>query len=612
MSSIVGIYSVQGEKANKKNIERMLNLEHDKIYDSFETYENSNKIAMGQALIFTTPYQENQLINYKFGPNEYSIVFNGRIDNRDELFRKVDLPKDPKISDAELIVHLYHRFSKNFLSLIEGDFALGIWDSVHDLLIIARDPLGMRNLFYSYEDDSLIWGTELKQILYCKDKFTLNKEYLYNFLLEQPTNTELTPYLNIFRVEPGQAIFLEKGTLYKETYYIFTPLNIAYSSELSYIEHFSELFQLSVENRLITNQSSVGISLSGGLDSTSIAATAIKLINNNKIQKRIKSYSLVFNNFQEADEREYISLFIKEKNLDSKYILGDEAWLFKNSFNIIKDLDEPYPLFTYCLSSLIPNQLQKEGINVLIDGHIGDHVLFGDLNYLALLAKRMSLLSLFNEYKKWTRVGYSLKELLYKNTIVPLFIRKFSEVALPWIRTYAIEKTNFPRQKTRKKNINIWDHEGNKDYFETIIRRSDVEWVNQYIPNKFGIEVRHPFLDKRLMEFLAGIPVNLKIQPDETKYILRKSMSSILPEKILQRSNKASHASIINMGIKKEWHNINNFIHFPILSDLGWINSEIIKDFFEKWYLGYSPNFKYFTGMLRALSLEIWLQNKVL
>lgn len=604
MNSIVGLYSINKDEVNRAKVEYMLGLNPNEKYDSYEIFDNKN-VVMGQVLRFTTNYQEEQAINYKIGINEYSIVFNGRIDNRNELFKKINMNPVENIPDAQLIAILYNTFPKIFLKLIEGDYSLGIWDRQRDLVLIARDPLGMRNLFYSYYNGTFIWASTLKQVLYCNGNSSLNDEYLYNLLLEQPTNCNLTPYLDIYRVEPGEVIYFENGRINKEKYYIFTPANIFYKDEISYIEQFNELFRQSVKNRVNSNKPQVGISLSGGLDSTSIAATVLDLQLKNETRTSVKSFSLTFNTFPEADESDYITLFTNEKNLPSKFIRGDKAWLFKESFSVIQELDEPYPLFTHYLSSLVPNHVNDDGINVLLDGHIGDHVLYGDLNYFALLAKKMKILTLINEHKKWKADGYSLKELLFKNTISPLFSRGSSQKLLPWI------VSKYPNQNLRKKE-NIWDYSGNKTYFESIVKRSDVEWVNQYIPNKMGIEVRHPFFDKRLMEFLAGVSVTMKIQPEQTKYILRKSMSRILPDKIINRSNKASHAPIINIGIKKEWNNINKFIHFPVLSSFGWLDSEKIKVFFEKWYLGYSPNFEYFTGMLRALALEIWLQKKLL
>lgn len=604
MNSIVGLYSINKDEANREKVEYMLGLNPNENYDSFKVFDNNN-VTMGHVLRFTTNFQNEQSINYRIGINEYSIVFNGRIDNRYELLKKINLSLSENISDAQLVVILYNASPKIFLNLIEGDFSLGIWDKQRDLVLIAKDPLGMRTLFYSYYNGTFVWASTLKQILSFYDNCPLNEKYLFNLLLERPTYCNLTPYLNIYRVEPGEVIYFGNGRIKKEKYYEFTPSTISYNDESLYFEQFNEIFRQSVKNRLNSNQSEVGISLSGGLDSTSIAATALDLYSKNETQANIKSFSLTFNTFPEADESNYITLFTKEKKISTKFIKGDAAWLFKESIRVIEDLDEPYPLFTHYLSSLVPTHVYDEGINVLLDGHIGDHVLYGDLNYLALLAKKMKILTLINEHKKWKTDGYSIKELLYKNTILPLFSRESSQKIYPWIIL------KYPNHRIRKRE-NIWDRNGTKAYFESIVKRSDVEWVNQYIPNKMGIEVRHPFFDKRLMEFLAGVSVTIKIQPDQTKYILRKSMSSILPDEIINRSNKASHAPIIYMGIKKEWENINKYLNFPILSSFGWLEPKNIKVIFEKWYLGYSPSFEYFTGMLRALALEIWLQKKLL
>jgi asparagine synthase (glutamine-hydrolysing) len=608
MGELAGIYSLN-EKINEYAVKSCLTTEKGQAgFQKVQYYNYGKNLFAGQGIYLTHRYQVEQVIEYQIDSNSYAILFDGRIDNREELVRLTSIGISSITSDAEIVLNLYHQKPEKFLKLLEGDFAVVIFDPQKNKILLARDALGMRNLFYRFKAGKFVWGSSLKQILTITEDSQLNNSYLKRFLIEQPTNREETPYKNIFRVEPGQAVTLAEGKLVKEKYYHLSPNKLSYKDNNSYIEHFYFLLSKSVENRMNSSDSKIGISLSGGLDSTSIASLAMSLISEKNLPVELISFSLVFDEFSEVDERNYIDPFIKEKGIRGNYIPGDSSWIFKDTFNKIKSLDEPYPLFTYSMSSLVPKEAAKKGISVLLDGHIGDHVLYGDLNYLAQLIKNLKISLLLQDYRKWNNAGHPLHELIIINTLFPLFIKSKAYRRLPWI--YDREFVANTAEQYRKKQ-NIWDIEGSKAYYESIIRRSDVEWVNQYIPNQMGIEVRHPFYEKNLMEFLSGIPVELRITPEQTKHILREAMKARLPTNILNRTTKTSHSALINAGIRREWESVNKYLGFEILSDLGWLDGRTIRGFFEKWYLGQLPPFPIFTAMLRALSLEVWLKNKL-
>src|SRR5699024_2757962 len=147
-------------------IEDMLKVSDHFVEDSIQINYNSNRsFFVGNKLFYTTNGQVNHRSKYKFFNNEYYIAYDGKLDNREELLVKLNIIDGEQLSDSYLILRSYLEWDESFLQVLEGDYAFSIWDEYNHKLILARDRLGVKNLFYSTKDGLLIWGSELKQIL---------------------------------------------------------------------------------------------------------------------------------------------------------------------------------------------------------------------------------------------------------------------------------------------------------------------------------------------------------------------------------------------------------------------------------------------------------------
>lgn len=614
MSTIAGILNTSDEKINGTLIEEMLSRVSYRGIDAVQLDKDTNgNLFMGQSLLFTTPDAIYQDIEIKVQNERYLIAFDGRLDNREELSQKLEILLSNKITDSEIIIYSYLKWGKEFLSYLEGDFAFSLWDTTKKLLFLARDRIGIRNLYYSTNNNMLIWGSEIKQILqHPLINREINESYLCRFLVDEPITTQDTAYKRVNRLIPGQYLLVENNQITLKKYYKFQPKMVSYKFHQDYFDEFKELFLRSVKNNLRCIDS-LAFSLSGGLDSSSIVSVSSYLNNesNDKTKVKLKSYSYVFDEDDKADEREYIkSVLDQSPNFSYDFVKGDNLWDFKGNLQqIIGELDEPYPLFNQAFSRYIPSKINQDNIKVHLTGAYGDHVLYGDLNYLALLFKKFKFKKLSHEYKEWLQNGFNIHDLFFNRTLRPLFKSNSLEKA-EWIKEKEIGLNS---SLINSKQI-YWDAKGTENHFNKIIYQSGIEWLSPYLSSIYAVEMRYPFLNHKLMEFLAGVPVNLKFKPGQNKYILRQSLKGILPEKIRTRKTKGAHMNLLFKGFKKEWGQIEGYFEFPACIELGLIRKDKldkIKELFYLYYMGMYKGPVFLSNLLRLLSLEIWLQAKM-
>jgi asparagine synthase (glutamine-hydrolysing) len=581
-----------------------------RLVDDIETNRKHYRLVKEERFFFKKQKYDFDLassdIRFDMGVSEYFILFNGRLDDRGNLLQLLSIENE-EISDVYLIALLFKKYDLKMLNLLEGDFAFSIWDKEKQRLLLARDPIGIKNLFYTIQNGTIIWSSTIRELLNFIPKKKINKKFIKGFLMDHPIATQDTAYEEVHRIENGQYLVYENGKIKKDNYFHFQISNISYKKEEDYFQHFHMLFEKSVRNRMRTNNNKISIPLSGGLDSSSIASVATNINKVNNHQHSISTYSIQFDE-KEADERNFVQAVVEKYDLNSTLLQGDEEWNFKGDFDIYKDFDEPYPLFNRSLAAKTLKASKQDDISVVLTGHGGDHVLYADLNYLSSFFKRGKVISYCRELSRWKSV-YPVRDLVIKNTIQPLF--KKSNLRIPsWLNIEQFKDINLSMVLTNRFEELNWDNETITDYFNAIIRQTGHEWFDQYLSIPIGIERRYPFLDRRLMEYMAAIPPNIKITPLNDKTILREGLKDILPTDIYKRTSKGSHGFLISRGFKEEWKKIASYYDFNILTELNLINSSEIKEFCEKWYMGYRYDSFNVSGIMRALALEIWLSGK--
>jgi asparagine synthase (glutamine-hydrolysing) len=527
--------------------------------------DEEGKIIVGPAALGMTRLS---IIDLSTGqqpiPNEDKtiwIVFNGEIYNFHDL-QKLVLEKGHTLktnSDTEVIVHLYEEFGVDCVKHLEGMFAFAIWDTQRERLFIARDRMGEKPLHYGVFDGQLIFGSELKGILAhprANAARELDLVALQKYLAMEYVPAPSSIFKGISKLLPAHYLLVEAGQLKTGSYWQ-PQIDSQRLSEEEAIERLIERLDRSVRLRLISDVP-LGVFLSGGIDSSAIAALASKARS-----ERLKTFSIGFTD-KSFDESEHAKLVADHLGTEHQV-----AWftpdLGKATLEELWDfLDEPL-----ADASIVPtfflSKMTREHVKVALAGEGGDE-LFG--GYPTYQAHRLA--------KLWTNVPALLRRGLLEPAIRYLPVshnnlsfdykaKKFISAAgqpavtrhLQWMGSIPLsEHPRLMREGlatlTREDQlyrahfgIEGGANGGATDVVSTIMRLD----MNTYLPDDLlvksdrasmaaSLEVRLPFLAYPLVEFALSLPASMKVRGLKTKYLLKKAISPYLPPATISRPKK--------------------------------------------------------------------------
>ncbi len=408
------------------------------------------------------------------------IFANARIDARDEL-----------LPDAELILHAYKTWGEDCVKHLIGDFAFAIWDDHRKRLFCARDHFGVKPFYYSHTANSFNFSGTLNEL---RASTTLNEVAIGDYLLfgvNQDLST--TVFKDIQRLPPAHTLIVENNQIKIQRYWIPSiPSEIRFKNPESYVERFSELLSRAIEDRLRTDR--VAVSMSGGLDSTSLAAIA-------REHAEVHAFSVVYDSLIPDEERHYSTIAATHLGIPITHLDAAQYNLFDEQ--VPGDMDQPEPFLLSPLTAQFHNLLRlcANFSDVGLTGYDGD--------------------SFMNEPQ--TKLRTRISRMLRKND----YRRFFPE----WIDESFASRTNL-----RERNKEFWNGPKGKRPGAMGALKSKV-WTALFEgydrgATKLNLEMRHPFLDLRLIEYLLAIPIApwcIK------KHILRRAMQDKLPEAVLNR-----------------------------------------------------------------------------
>ena len=257
-----------------------------------------------------------------------------RLDNREELAAQlgIHMGEAHRLSDAQLIMRAYVRWGTACVGQLLGEYTFAIWDRQAAHLFCARDPLGVRSIAYYEDSQVVVVATDVEATLeHPSVTAEINETAVADFLACIYHFPDETYYKSILRCPAGHCLlFSLTGSRTWQHWQLSTELPISYRRDQEFVEHFDALLVEAVRCRLRTS-GPVGISLSGGLDSPSLAAIAAELLPaSNAQQERLLSFSYVFDELTECDEREYIIPVVEKLGLDANYVVSDNQWTLKD------------------------------------------------------------------------------------------------------------------------------------------------------------------------------------------------------------------------------------------------------------------------------------------
>ncbi len=509
-------------------------------------------------------------------PNENSdsfIIFNGEIYNFQEIKNNLTKHKFRSNTDTEVILHAYEEYGEECLKKFNGMFAFCIYDSKKKILFIARDRLGIKPLYYYKNKDKFIFASEIKCILQNNEiKREINKQSLNKFISLRYVPGEETIFNNINRLSSGHYLKYDLKTnklTIKKYWDLKIDNNARGFNEEYYSKNTYELLKDSVKKRLISDVP-LGAYLSGGIDSSAIVALMHKINQETNNTEEIKTFSVGFEQGDYVNELPYAKQVSELFNTNHKEIFIKPD-VIKVLPEIIWHLDEPMADPALIPVLLLSKQAKKD-VTVVLTGDGGDETFAGYDQYRFLkwgntlkhiplshnTSKIMKLTPNFildRLYKHSSRMG---KDSFKK---VDLMIKAFKNNNQSKAYYELLSLINDDERKSLLTEENYTDinyTDLNNEYF-----RTKQDFTNQLLhfdtknllsesflmktdrmTMAHAIEARVPFLDHRLVQFAYNTPSNLKLKNNITKYVLKKSLSKILPHNILHRKKQTFHVPI--------------------------------------------------------------------
>jgi asparagine synthase (glutamine-hydrolysing) len=539
------------------------------------------------------------------GTSDLMVVLDGWLDNRKELLALTgggtDNPEQPP--DAELLLAAYRRWGIHCVQHLIGDYAFVLWDARKRCLLAARDPMGLRTLFYRQVGYSLLVATDLSALIRPNlPTVTLSAEYLMSYFRENGiVDTPTTPWNGLYRLPKGCLLLAEHGIVRTSRFWdLRSAPAVRYRHEADYLEDFHERFREAVRCRL-RSTIPVAIFLSGGLDSTSVFAMAKRLSANPADVFPVSAY---YDEFHDSDEREFIRATLDRYEPDPCMVSGDGSWTFRD-LDRVPVMDEPWVnLASYHLQVTLHRAALSRGARVALTGYGGDQVLSGSLDRLGGYARRLRLLPLIRHISVLAGTQRLPYGLIWRDFIRdPLRGKRagsgedWSWLAAPW-RSQLLEPPN---------DTSLSDLDPAQAVRYTVINKAlAVLAIGPAVSRPLGLELRHPFLDRRLVEFLYGIPDELRLDEKLTqKAILRKALHAVLPTKIATRPGKTMSHSAIFQGIQREWRDVGEpILERSRLAELGLADSNGLRNALQKFRMGS----EYTETVWLAITLEAWLR----
>lgn len=485
------------------------------------------------------------------------ITYNGEIynhaDYREPLIARGHVYKTH--CDTEAILHLYAEYGDDCVDRLRGMFAFAIWDRNTRELFIARDRLGVKPLYYVHtQDGSLYFASEIKSLLEARAvKPELNFRAFSDYLANHATSGEETLFVGVKRLLPGHTLRWRDGEIKIRKYWdvSFEKQAPAGRSDADYISEWSELFRKSVQLRLMADVP-LGMFLSGGIDSSAIAAVMSTLVD-----EPIKTFSVAFAE-REANELEYARLVAQAYKTDHHEIVVTPEQFWAKLPDLIWHEDEPLA-HPSSVALYFVSHLASQHVKVVLTGEGSDELMAGYARY----RKTILNLALGERYHRVVPSG--VRDLVRKQfsgmtgsklrlKLGRTFLNLSPDIESIYFDNFSVFSRSLQQQLLTR---DAMDQMGGIDPYagvRDVLRNTDAQSlldrllyadIKTYLHELLmkqdqmsmaaSVESRVPFLDHKLVEFTSSLPERLKLRRWTTKYVLRQSMKGVLPPAILDR-----------------------------------------------------------------------------
>jgi asparagine synthase (glutamine-hydrolysing) len=542
------------------------------------------------------------------------LTWDGRLDNREELVRELKDAITTGATDLAMVAAAYEAWGTKCFAKLIGDWALSIWDPGSRSVILAKDPIGTRHLYYSFDNKGVTWSTLLDPLVLLSGRtFALEEEYIAGWLSFFPA-THLTPYVGIRSVPPSASVLMRAGKHTASKYWDFDPSRrIHYRTDAEYEEHFRTVFAEAVRRRLRSDSPILG-ELSGGMDSSSIVCMADTVMAGGAAEApRLDTVSYYDDSEPNWNERPYFTKVEEKRGLTGTHIdVGKQDFLlaqFENDFFAATPgsggrANEVASQYAACIAS--------RGNRVVLTGIGGDEVTGGvptptpeleDLLARArfgALAHQLKAWAL-NKRKPWFHLFFDAVKKFFPPAI--LGVPKHRQPAF-WLNPGFVKRNRSALQGYERR-LTLFGplptFQNNLSTLEALQRQ--LQCIA--LPSDPTYENRYPYLDRSFLEFMYAIPGEQLVRPGQRRSLMRRALVGIVPDELLNRKHKAFVVRGPMAAISREWTSLTDITRHMVSSSLGIVVANAFLEGLQKARNGIEVPM---VTLTRTLGLESWLK----
>jgi asparagine synthase (glutamine-hydrolysing) len=547
------------------------------------------------------------------------ITLDGRLDNRADLISELSDPLTVDSTDVAIVAAAYEKWGAHCFAKLVGDWALSIWNPGNHSLILAKDPIGTKHLYYSFDGKQLTWSTLLDPLVRFAGKtFALDEEYIAGWFSMFPA-VHLAPCVGIHSVPPSSSVLLGPGKHTINKYWDFNPSKtIRYRNDAEYEEHFRSVFATAVQRKLRSDRP-VLAELSGGRDSSSIVCMADKVIGRGTAETpRLDTISYFDDSEPNWNERPYFTR-VEEKRGRTGWHVNVGAQDPKKIPTSALPFESPHgrfvptPGYDGRTSPQMRECLASQGNRVVLSGIGGDEVMGGvptpapEIENLLVraqfgpLAHQLKVWAL-EKRKPWFHLFWEAARRFFPPALVgvPKYMRPAPWLRSSFVKCHLAALTGYP---SRTKLF------GPLPSFQENLRTLDAlrrQLARTALPFEPPFEKRYPYLDRDLLEFMFAIPREQLVRPTQRRSLMRRALVGIVPDEILNRKTKAFVARAPFEAIANDWARFAGLTQNMLSSSLGIVDTGRILEALRKVRSSEEVSI---IALQRTLWLEEWLKD---
>ena len=539
------------------------------------------------------------------------ITWNGRLDNRDQLILELGRLCQGN-TDVEVIAEAFDRWGEDCFRRFVGDWAVSIWNPQANELLLARDYIGVKQMFYSASANRVMWSSHLVALALCGQSFSFCPEYAAGYLTLHPLEHR-TPYEEIMAVRPGTFVRISLHQATESEYWQFDPhFRTICASDAEYEEQYRYLFGQAVRRRL-RSATPILSELSGGFDSSAVTCMADYVLEQIGAETpRIDTFTFCDPSEPDEEDSHYARLVEAKRGRTGHHCVaqefGDAIRFDAPDFRATPNLQRNE------IEMALPAILRSGGYRVVLSGFGGDEVNGQAVEFRVLIAESLHAW-------QWKAAG--------RQTIEWSFSTGIPFVQILWQSARILLPAQFRTSKSNFKDSMPWLNPAFFAQYGTLVNllaaakgpRKWGPWMCDSFQTLDGLrrqltdenpavtDKRYPYLDLDLMRFLLSIPQEQLIRPGDRRSLMRRALRNMLPPELIDRKTKSGAARCVALTLSKHWNEIADAVASPFTAEMGIVDAEQFRSALTAVKHGKLPD--HIVSLLRVLALELWMRNNM-